>query len=110
MIAAIILANFTLHVVIGQHRMVQRHSRLCGMLTLSLILILIAKTVIVCTVLVVDAVDVDDALIAGARPPSDLNYALVRARLNRRLAQTLSKFLLLPFPAAVAAGVLRVLR
>ena len=109
MIAAIILANFTLHVVIGQHRMVQRHSRLRGMLTLPLILILIAKSVIVCTVLVVDAVDVDDALIAGARPPSDLNYTLVRASLNRGLAQTSSKFLLLPFPAAVAAGVLRVL-
>ena len=56
------------------------------MLTLSLILILIANTVIVCSVLVVDAVDVDDALIAGARPPSDLDYPLVRTRLNRRLA------------------------
>ena len=66
--------------------MVEGHSRLCGMLTLSLILILIANTVIVCSVLVVDAVDVDDALIAGARPPSDLDYPLVRTRLNRRLA------------------------
>ena len=89
--------------------MVQRHSRLCGMLTFPLVLILIANTVIVCTVLVVHAVDVDDALIAGARSPSDLDDPLVRARLNRGLAQTSSKFLLLPFPAAMAAGVLRVL-
>ena len=110
MIAAIILANFTLHVVIGQHRMVQRHSRLRSMLTLPLILILISNTVIVSPVLVVDAIDVDDALIAGARSPSDLDDPLVRARLNRGLAQTSSKFLLLPFPAAMAAGVLRVLR
>ena len=66
--------------------MVEGHSRLCGMLTLSLILILIANTVIVCSVLVVDAVDVDDALIAGTRPPSHLDYPLVRTRLNRRLA------------------------
>ena len=66
--------------------MVEGHSRLCGMLTLSLILILIANTVIVCSVLVVDTVDVDDALIASPRPPSDLDYPLVRTRLNRRLA------------------------
>lgn len=89
--------------------MVQRHSRLRSMLTLPLILILIANTVIVSPVLVVDAIDVDDALIAGARPPSDLDDPLVRARLNRGLTETSSKSLLLPFPAAVAAGVLRVL-
>ena len=72
------------------------------MLTLPLILILIANTVIVSPVLVVDAIDVDDALIAGARPSSDLDYALVRTRLNRGLAQTSSKFLLLPFAATMA--------
>ena len=94
--------------------MVQRHSRLRRMMALPLIFILIAETVIVgvCPVLVVDAVDVDYALVAVARLPSDLDYALVRTScLNRGLAQTTSaKFLLLPpFTAAMPARILRII-
>ena len=44
-----------------------------------------------CTILVVDAVDVDDALVASARLASDLDHTLVATCLDRGLAQASSK-------------------
>ena len=44
-----------------------------------------------CTILVVDAVDVDDALVASTRLASDLDDTLVATCLDRGLAQASSK-------------------
>ena len=77
------------------------------MMALSLSLILISKTIVACAILVVDAVNVYNAFVAGARLPRNLDYPLICTGLNCRLAETSSKFLL-SF-AALATRILRVL-
>ena len=80
------------------------------MLTLPLIFILIANAVVVLPILVVYAVDVDDALVAIAGVPGNLDNSLIRTGRNRGMAETSGKFLLLPVAATMAARILRIVR
>ena len=80
------------------------------MLTLPLIFILIANAVVVLPILVVYAVDVDDALVAIAGVPGNLDNSLIRTGRNRGMAETSGKFLLLSVAATMAARILRIVR
>ena len=74
MVAPVIVGtNFTLHIVIGQHRVVKHDARL-GSVALSLVLVII------------DAVDVYDALVVLPGVALDLDDTIVVSRLNLTLA------------------------
>ena len=109
MVPSVVLSNLALHIVVRQHRVIQGDTRLRGMpvLTLSFVLELSA-TVVLVAIGIASTVDIDDALVAAAaRLACDLKNTGVRSRLDRGLAESTCKFLLL---ALAAVRVLRVLR
>ena len=108
MVPSVVLSNLALHVVVRQHRVIQGDTRLRGMpmLTLSFVLEL-SGTVVLVAIGVTSTVDIHDTLVATApRLACDLKNTGVRPRLDRRLAESTCKFLLL---ALATIRVLRVL-
>ena len=87
MVAPIVLTYLPLHVVIRKHRVVQCDASLWCMAPFAFRFVIAS---LACTILV-DAVDVDDALVASARLTSDLDHTLVATCLDRGLAQASSE-------------------
>ena len=86
-VSAIILTDLTLHVVVGKHGVVERDARLRRMaLPFRLVLIL----PVISTILVVDAVDVHNALVALTWVSLDLYHSLIATSLDSRLAEASS--------------------
>ena len=108
MVSSVILSDFTLHVVVRQHRVIQGDARLRGMpmLTLSFVLEL-SGTVVLVAISIASTVDIHDTLVATApRLACYLKNSGVRPRLDRGLAESTCKFLLL---ALTTIRVLRIL-